>query len=119
MNCCCSEDGSRDWINWTEFSASWYDGGGGGSTKDRALGSGDSMYGCRGDRVMDALPRSIMDRGAYLDAGSSLYNSREKRMNVKPKLMVKRERVTTPINVRTIPTTKRETKTRYFLFSDK
>lgn len=68
---------------------------------------------------MDARPRSIMDLGAYLEAGRSLYNSREKRMKVKPKLMVKRERVTTPMNVRTMPRTKRETKTRYFLFSDR
>lgn len=119
----CREAGSSDWINWAEFKASWYEGGGGGRTKERAFGSpdGDMMYGWweRGDRVMDARPRSIMDRGAYLDAGSSLYSSREKRMNVKPKLIVNRDRVTTPMNVRTIPTTNRETKTRYFLFSDK
>lgn len=68
---------------------------------------------------MDARPRSIIDRGAYLDAGRSLYNRREKRINVNPKLIVKRDRVTTPMNVRTIPTTKRDTNTRYFLFSDK
>lgn len=48
-----------------------------------------------------------------------MYSRREKRMNVNPKLIVKRDRVTTPINVKTIPTTNRKTKTRYFLFSDK
>jgi hypothetical protein len=40
-------------------------------------------------------------------------------MKVNPKEIVKRDKVTTPMNVKTIPMMKRVTKTRYFLFSDK
>ena len=71
----------------------------------------------RRPRMLEMLKGNCGIEGEYLDDGNNLYNNSENSMNKNPKAIVKRDNVTTPMNVRTIPTTKSEMNTRYFLFS--